>query len=548
MFCYHCSMARNRKPRRQSAWSPEGYLAPTRSYQTRIAVYEGIDRADGDAALSAYAALYGEVQRKLFADVAAGESAVSQKSAYIEKHGIPARLFNAVRITLDGKVSAVRAAQRLRVDGLERRIAQAERQVAQAEEQGRWQQVHQKRRRLANLRSRLSGLETDIGAGRVRLCFGSKRLWRKQHHLELNGYGSHEEWLQDWRAARSNEFFVLGSRDETSGCQLCVASIADDGSLTLRLRMPDCLANQHGKYLVIEDVRFTYGHEQALAALASNAEYAAYRREHGDKAARATELGQAISYRFKRDDKGWRVLVSTEMMDVPVVTDRRRGALGVDLNADHLAVADTDASGNCLNAWRVPLVTYGKNTRQAEALIGDAVASVVQYAKEVGKPIVIEKLDFRQKKAALEGESRKYSRMLSSFSYGKIKAYFLSRGYRQGVEIYQVNPAYSSVIGRVKFMERYGLTVHQAAALVLARRLLGCSERIPRRWVAPIGNGVQVAFTVPVRKRVKHVWTYWGAISRQLRPALAAQHRLGRRRRRPNPVQAVASGKTRAMA
>ena len=127
--------------------------------------------------------------------------------------------------------------------------------------------------------------------------------------------------------------------------------------------------------------------------------------------------------------------------------------------------------------------------------------------------------------------------MLSSFSYGKIKAYFISRGYRQGVEIHQVNPAYSSVIGRVKFMERYGLTVHQAAALVLARRLLGCSERIPRRWVCPVGNGVQVAFTVPVRKRVKHVWTYWGAVSGQLRPALAAQHRLGR----PNPVRAVRS-------
>ena len=158
----------------------------------------------------------------------------------------------------------------------------------------------------------------------------------------------------------------------------------------------------------------------------------------------------------------------------------------------------------------MPLVTYGKNTRQSEALIGDAVASVVEYAREVGKPIVIERLDFRQKKAVLEGESRRYSRMLSSFNYGKVKAYFVSRGYREGVEVHQVNPAYSSVIGRVKFMERYGLTVHQAAALVLARRLLGCSECIPRRWVAPIGNGVHIAFTVPVRKRVKHVWTYWG--------------------------------------
>ena len=71
---------------------------------------------------------------------------------------------------------------------------------------------------------------------------------------------------------------------------------------------------------------------------------------------------------------GWRVFVSTNMMDVPVVTDQRSGVIGIDLNADHLAVAETDASGNCLNAWRVPLVTYGKSTHQAEALIGDAVA------------------------------------------------------------------------------------------------------------------------------------------------------------------------------
>ena len=113
----------------------------------------------------------------------------------------------------------------------------------------------------------------------------------------------------------------------------------------------------------------------------------------------------------------------------------------------------------------------------------------------LASPSSSRELDFRQKKAVLEGESRRYSRMLSSFSYGKVKAYFLSRGYRQGVEVHQVNPAFSSVIGRVKFMERYGLSVHQAAALVLARRLLGCSERIPRLWVAPVGNGVHVAFT-----------------------------------------------------
>ena len=198
----------------------------------------------------------------------------------------------------------------------------------------------------------------------------------------------------------------------------------------------------------------------------------------------------------------------------------------LDLNANHLAVAGTNAIGNYADARRVPLVTCRKSSHQAEAVIGDAVAEIVAYAKEAGKPNVIGHLAFRQKKAELEGESRIHSRMLSSFSYGEVQAYLISRGYRQGVEAHQVNPAFRSVIGRVQFMERYGLSIHQAAALAQARGLLGCSERIPRRWVCPVGNGVQVAITIPARKRVKHVWTYWGAV-------------LGQLRRKPYPTRAV---------
>ena len=319
-------------------------------------------------------------------------------------------------------------------------------------------------------------------------------------------------------------------------------TVADDGTLTLRLRLPDCLAGQHGKHLTMEGVRFAtatagadgFG-EQCRIAPGIDGSTA---RRRLDRSGPGRQLPVQ-----KRDAKGWRVFATTRIMEVVVVTDRR-GVIGVDLNADHLAVAETDASGNYLNAWRTPghLREVGS---QAEAIIGDAVAGVVQHG---GQEAHRHREAFRRKKATLEGESRRYSRMLSSFGCGKIRAYFLSRGYREGVEVCQVNPAFSSVIGRVKFMERYGLSVHQAAALVLARRLLGCSERIPRRWVAPIGNGVQVAFTVPVRKRVKHVWTYWGAVLGQLRPALAAQHRLGKRRRRPNPVQAVVRTEARGVA
>ena len=498
------------------------------TYQTRISGNEN--------ALSAYAEIFGVLQRRLFADACSGHSSDSLKSDYIRSYGIPARMFNAIRVTLEGRMSAASESQKLHRQTLEGLIARAGKQLSSLVGRATPQKLHQKRRRLANLKYRLRNVSADADSGRLRLCFGSKKLWRSQHHLEVNGYESHAEWLADWRDARSNEFFVLGSKDETAGCQLCVATVAADGSLTLRLRMPDCLVQEYGKHLVIENARFGYGHEQVLAALQSNADYKDCRRQQGEKAARATDLGQAISYRFKRDARGWRVFATTEMVKAPVLTDRSLGAIGVDLNADHLAVAETDRSGNFVKTFSVPLVTYGKTAHQAEALIGDAVARVVEYARQARKPIVIERLDFSRKRAALEGDSAKHSRMLSSFGYGRMKAYFLSRGYREGVEVFQVNPAYSSVIGRVKFMERYGLSVHQAAALALARRLPGCREGIPRQWIAPLDNGGHVTFSVPVRKRVKHVWSYWGAISRQLGPALAAQHRLVR----TNPVRAPA--------
>ena len=78
------------------------------TYQTRISVYGGTDRASGDVALAACAKLYGRVQRKPFAEVSTGRSAASLKAAYLERYGKPARMFNAVRVSLEGKMASVR--------------------------------------------------------------------------------------------------------------------------------------------------------------------------------------------------------------------------------------------------------------------------------------------------------------------------------------------------------------------------------------------------------------------------------------------------------
>ena len=61
--------------------------------------------------------------------------------------------------------------------------------------------------------------KTEAAVGTVRLCFGSRTLFRRQFALAANGYASHDDWRREWRAVRSIQFFVIGSKDETAGCR-----------------------------------------------------------------------------------------------------------------------------------------------------------------------------------------------------------------------------------------------------------------------------------------------------------------------------------------
>ena len=151
------------------------------TYQTRISC--------DDAALSAYAALYGRVQRRLFAEVSSGRSAASVKNSCVREYGIPARMFNAVR-----------ESQLLHIETLKGLVRRAGRELAGAGKKGDSRRVHQKTRRLHNLEHRLARVEADMAAGLVRLCFGGasrkgarKRVVVTSKNHFYNGIG---EWLQ----------------------------------------------------------------------------------------------------------------------------------------------------------------------------------------------------------------------------------------------------------------------------------------------------------------------------------------------------------------
>ena len=186
--------------------------------------------------LAAYAERYNRAERTLYADMRrTGKRASAFKNAYLIRFDITARQFNAIARNLEGKISSVLELLPLRKQETEAKIAKAQEVLAKIRSPFK---RHQKQRRLHALETRLAAIEAQIAEKAPRICFGSRKLFRAQFDLEANSYTDHAEWRADWQAKRASQFFVIGSKDETAGCQGCVLGAYLDGTFSLRLRLP----------------------------------------------------------------------------------------------------------------------------------------------------------------------------------------------------------------------------------------------------------------------------------------------------------------------
>lgn len=464
-------------------------------------------RIDSHPALNATAELLSRAERCLWAEVAKGRKPDNCKSDFIKRFGITARQFNALMVSVKGKAKSLREISKMRLRDLDGRIKATLRTIKKLEQRmptnpEKRQKVkfklHQKKRRLGLLRDRRTAIRAERKRAAPSLCFGSAKLFNAQRHLAENGFADHSAWLKAWRADRASQFFCLGSNDETGGNQTCTASVAEDGAIALRLRLPDAIWRDLGvpKHLAIGPIRFGYGHEVIVAAIQAH----------------ASDKGEALSWRFVRDDKGWRVFVSTFQPLEDTAADFVNGCLAVDMNAGFLAAVFVDGAGNPKGRLTVPMLTQHRRTEQVEATIGDAVARIVALAKKHGVPVAIEDLDFEAKKTRLREEcSPGMARMLSAFVHKTFRATLERRAAREGVAVIAVNPAYTSLQGRARFMDRYGLSVHHAAALTIGRRAMNHSERLPASLSVPVGD-----IPAAARRKVSRV-------------ALARPERIGRR-------------------
>ena len=156
------------------------------------------------------------------------------------------------------------------------------------------------------------------------------------------------------------------------------------------------------------------------------------------------------------------------------VTTKVAGTVGLDYNAGFIELSETDARGNLVYQRHVPLKYHGTGNK-AKSEIELAVAQITNYAKTVGKDLVIEDLSFKRTKARTDKYNKRnkrngYNKMIHLFDYSRFVSTVENACHRNSVALIVINPYMTSQIGRQKYCDKKKLNVHQAASYVIARK------------------------------------------------------------------------------
>jgi len=354
--------------------------------------------------------------------------------------------------------------------------------------------------RVASLEEKLAELRAHQENGTIpKVVFGGRKLWKKV----CNGRASREEW----RAARRNRLSSRG--DEEKGGNPNMKVSYRDGEFHLAVTISH-LSEQIGVDAL----------GRPKVSRAPKVEGKLWLPEkHRDLVRLWLAMKLPYTVELVRTLDG-RYLVHLTFAPGGVrEPDFARGCLALDTNPDGVALCHVGAGGqpgpwpdgfnipyprnlgkykgefqvtispNGFLSLRVPDLAYASGFRR-DYLIGVLAKVVVDIAVFLGKPIAVENLDFGKDRL---DTNKKFNRIASNFPFAKMVEAVCRRAVKEGVPFKPVPARHTSTVGYWKYMERYAVPVHCAAALVVGRRAMGYRERVTeelKELVARIRNSL----------------------------------------------------------
>lgn len=204
--------------------------------------------------------------------------------------------------------------------------------------------------------------------------------------------------------------------------------------------------------------------------------------------------GEAYTIKIIKESDGYSLHLTMSALTPLDDALFKLGVAGIDINPDNISVSIIDDIGNFRYSkiFKFPDINYVSSGRR-DFIVGNKVKHVINYIKSFGiKIVVIEDLKFRNN---FQNDSN-LNRLLSNFVHSKIVNNFGSRCFKDDMILKKVNPAYTSLLGRIKYQKRFGLSVHEAAALCIARKGLGLKEKLPKKILTDF-------FAMEVKDKVK---------------------------------------------
>ncbi|AIS52396.1 hypothetical protein TKV_c12250 [Thermoanaerobacter kivui] len=170
---------------------------------------------------------------------------------------------------------------------------------------------------------------------------------------------------------------------------------------------------------------------------------------------------------------------------------------------DNISWAEVDEKGNLISYSSIPMPELASgNSDKREYFRWQYVHEIVKIAKEKRKAIVIEKLDIKNKGEKGDFSGKKSRRIRHNFSYKSLLKKIKILAKKEGIEVIEVNPSYTSIIGMLKYAPQYMITKDIAAAYVIARRGLGREEKIPDNYIKFL-NALTIDELEELKKHVK---------------------------------------------
>jgi len=304
----------------------------------------------------------------------------------------------------------------------------------------------------------------ERGQNPKKLVFGSRELFEKLKKKHLTGK-RREKLSQRWEERRYYYLYSRGEKSKNGNLNLRFVNLNNQWYLRINLG--------NGEYVwakVIRDVR-----------------------RHNDKwidftwrLLEAEKSGEWFAYnvRLKVRNGKFYAQVSWEEKTVEPVITKAYGVMGIDINAYpfHLALAYVSTDGNLEKFERIDLREMEDKTKnQREHIAWRIGRQVVERALESGKAVVVEDLQKVPKGNRGDGLA-KLRRKLHKWVYKSILEKIEVYARRMGVQLIKVNPAYTSIIGKLKYAPIYNIDKDIAGAYVIGRRGFGFEEEVPKNY------------------------------------------------------------------